>query len=146
MDDVDDVDDVDDDLMENAELEIKSEAEGDDDGEEGDNFDLGDDDDDDDDDDDEDDDDFEAADFDDDFDAPKMASRRRNPDGVKRLKTRNRRSVVKLMSIDRKKSQVCSFCNDKFDNFLHFSNHILDQHPEKLDERQRLIVSPKFLC
>ena len=86
-------------------------------------------------------DDFEDFDDDedDDFEAGNK-KRGKSVDDIRNTKSRNQRPVVKLMSIDRKKSQSCSFCNEKFPNFLNFSNHIFDQHPEKLDERQRLIV------
>ncbi len=48
------------------------------------------------------------------------------------------RSVVR--NVDRCKSQCCTFCKSKFENFKTFSKHIANEHAEKLQERKQLKV------
>ena len=51
-----------------------------------------------------------------------------------------RRSVVRKFYVDRCKSQCCTFCKSKFENFKTFSKHIAKEHAEKLQERKQLKV------
>jgi hypothetical protein len=50
------------------------------------------------------------------------------------------RSVVRKFYVDRCKSQYCTFCKSKFENFKTFSKHIANEHAEKLQERKQLKV------
>ncbi len=53
---------------------------------------------------------------------------------------KKRRSVVRNFFVDRYKSQCCTFCKSKFENFKTFSKHIAKEHAEKLQERKQLKV------
>ena len=53
---------------------------------------------------------------------------------------KKRRPVVRKLNVDQSKSQICLFCQSKFENFKSLARHISEAHVEKLEERKQLKV------